>query len=460
VVAVSLGWLTSRLGVVVPVLVLCLLLSSIFIILVFLRPRVGFVAFIMYCFIMMTVGRHIDGAQPGLAVDGLLVLTWLSVIFSRSTELSWTRVQNDLFLLTGTWFIINLLELSNPAGASMWGWLYEMRGTALYWFLSVPLCYMIFYKAEDLRLFLLLIITLSVLGTLYGLKQKLFGVDAAEQRWLNAGAASTHVLYGRLRIFSFYSEAAQFGSSQAHAGLICLILALGPFVLWKRILLGLASLLLLYGMLISGTRGALFVVVVGILIYLVLSKQVKVLILGSLLGLGALFGLKYTSIGSSNADIVRLRTSLDPKDASFQLRLSNQAKLRNYLDTRPLGGGVGVIGTWGTRYNADKYLSTIPPDSLYVKIWAEYGIVGFIIWLGIMLYILGKCCGIVWNIQEPGLRQKLLALTAGFGGILVSSYGNEIMNQMPSSMITYASWVFIFLGPTLDKRRLMLTDHG
>jgi hypothetical protein len=30
-----------------------------------------------------------------------------------------------------------------------------------------------------------------------------FGVDAAEQAWLDDGAAKTHVLFGKLRIFSF-----------------------------------------------------------------------------------------------------------------------------------------------------------------------------------------------------------------------------------------------------------------
>lgn len=453
--ALGAGWLAGQVGLLVPGVLLAAPLLAFFLVAVFNTPRTGFVAYLVYCFIIMTLGRHVAGLQPGLAIDGLLVLTWLAVLFNRSPELDWSRPRNDLSLLALIWFGINIVELANPAGASVLGWLYEMRGTTLYWFLTVPLCYLVFYKAQDLRLFLLLVIGFSVLGTLYGIKQKLFGVDAAEQRWLDEGAAITHVLWGRLRVFSFYSEAAQFGASQAHVGLMCLILALGPYAWWKRGLLAGASLLLLYGMLISGTRGALFVLVVGLFLYLLLSKQLKVLVVGCVLAFGALFVLKYTSIGNSNADIVRLRTSLDPQDASFQLRLQNQAKLREYLATQPLGGGVGTIGIWGKKYNADKYISTIAPDSLFVKIWAEYGIVGFLIWLGIMLYILGKCCGIVWNIRDPKLRQQLLALTAGFGGILVSSYGNEVMNQMPSAMIVYVSWVFVFLGPRFDTPQLV-----
>ena len=106
---------------------------------------------------------------------------------------------------------------------------------------------------------------------------------------------------------------------------------------------------------------------------------------------------------------------------------------------------------WGEKYNSDKYLSTIAPDSYFVKVWAMYGIVGFLIWFGMMLYILGKSCGIIWKTRDPLLRQKLLALTAGYSGILMGSYGNEVMNQMPSAMIIYIGWVFVFLGPKLDK---------
>lgn len=327
----------------------------------------------------------------------------------------------------------------------------EMRQVTLYWVLTVPLCAVVFSKNHDLRLFLLLIIGFSVLAALYGIKQKVIGVDAMEQQWLDSGQAQTHVIWGKLRVFSFYAEAAQFGASQAHIGLICLILALGPFIWWKRVLFAVAGMILLYGMLISGTRGAMFVLASGILIYLVFSKQVKILLVGLLLATGAFGVLKYTYLGNSNSDISRLRSSLDPQDASFQLRLSNQAILRDYLSSRPFGEGVGSIGNWGHQYNADKFISTIEPDSYYVKIWAEYGIVGFVTWFGIMLFILGKCCGIVWNIRNPQLRQKLLALTAGFGGILVSSYGNEVMNQVPSCMILYLSWVFIFRGPELDE---------
>ena len=458
--AVGMGWLVGQNGLLASAALLLGPLLIAFVLLVFYFPRAGFITFIIYCFAVMVINRHIPDVPFGLGMEALLLLTWLAVAFHQSRAYHWHQLQNDLCQLTLAWFVLNVLELGNPAGASPVGWFYEMRGSALYWLLTVPLAFLLFNRRRDLRTFLLLVITLSVLGTLYGIKQHVLGVDKMEQVWLDEGAYRTHMLWGQLRIFSFYSEAAQFGASQAHVGLICLILALGPYATWKRVALAGAALLLFYGMLVSGTRGALFVVAVGGFIYLALSKQVRILLLGTLFAVAAFGVLKYTYLGNSNANIVRLRTSLDPNDPSFQVRVKNQATLREYLASRPFGGGVGTIGIWGVTYNKGNFLATIAPDSYFVKVWAEYGIVGFLIWLGISLYILGKCCGIVWHTRDPALRQQLLALTAGYGGILVCSYGNEIMNQMPSAMLIYISWVFVFLGPKLDQPQPALVRHA
>lgn len=452
-VALAAGWLAGQLGTLVPNMLLVGPIAFFLTILTFRSPRTGILTYVVYCFLMGIIGRNLDtGIQLGTGMDAILAITWVAVVFQQPGRLHWSRINNDFCWLALGWFSLTVLEVANPAGASLLGWMYEMRSTALYLVMAVPLGCLLLYRVRDLRLFLKIIIGFSVFGALYGIKQKFLGISEMDQQWLDDGGAVTHLLFGKLRIFSYYSEAAQFGASQAHVGLICLILALGPFALWKRVSFATASALCFYGMLISGTRGALFVVAGGMFVYLILIRNIKPLLLGCVLALGAFCVLKYTYVGSSNADIVRLRTALDPNDPSLQLRLMNQAKLSAYLADYPLGGGVGVIGVWGKKFNTDKYLSTVEPDSYFVKIWAEYGIVGFILWFGMVLYILGKCCAIVWRLRDPKLRQMLLALTAGYGGILLSSYGNEVLNQIPSSMLIYLSWAFIVQGPAFDEQ--------
>ena len=419
-------------------------------VLVFLQPRIGFIISIIYCFFTPALTRFLPGPQYGLGQDGMLLLTWFGIIFHRSHKYKLRHLNNDLVWMSVAWFILTVLEIANPEKPSIDGWFYEMRSSTLYWVLSVPLAFLVFNKKSDLDLFLKIIITISVAGALYGMKQKTFGTNGAEDAWLEAGARKTHILFGKLRIFSFYAEAGQFGASQAHLSILCIILATGPHGRrWKFIYLVL-GFLLFYSMLISGTRGALFALVGGGFAFLVLSKNVRVLAIGGCIGLMFLGVLKYTSIGSGNAEIVRLRTSLNPEDASLMVRLDNQRILSEYLSSRPFGGGVGVIGMWGVKYNSDKFLSTIPPDSLFVKNWAMYGIIGFLIWFGIMFYTIGKCAGIIWNTRDQVMRNKMSALLSGTVGILLCSYGNEVMNQMPSSIICYVSWAVIWMSPRWD----------
>ncbi|MFC3362951.1 O-antigen ligase family protein [Pedobacter fastidiosus] len=349
------------------------------------------------------------------------------------------------------WLVISILEVANP-GASVMGWLQEIRSAALYPILIISVGFLILRENKNLDTFLVIIIAASVLASINGVKQLVIGPSRGEQMFLDSGGAITHMLWGRLRVFSFYSDAGQFGASQAHIGLIALILSLGNFKKWKKIVLMICSLLMLYGMLISGTRGALFALVIGAFVAIVLTKKFKVLIVGGLFAFAFLFFLKFTYIGNSNYQIYRLRSALNPDDPSLNVRFKTQQELKSYMESRPFGGGLGVIGAFGVQYNQDKYLSTVQPDSYFVKIWAMYGVVGLTIWLGIMLYILGKACGIAWNLQDESLKLKIIALTAGYAGILFSSYGNEVINTMPSSIVVYLSWVLIFSSPELQKK--------
>ncbi|WP_221432449.1 O-antigen ligase [Arcicella rosea] len=448
--AVFMGMSIAKNGVATGILFLVFPFAIGFVTWIFYQPRVGILSFLVYCFIMPYLGKHISGLQVGMGIEAILFSTLFAVIFYQRNRFRKRHLNNDLVWLTISWMVLTFIQIGNPERPSILGWVYEMRSATLYWVLTVVLTFLILNKRTDIDLFLNIIIIMSVIGALYGMKQLYLGVDEAEHKWLEEGGKKTHILFGKLRIFSYYFDAAQFGASQGHLAIVCIILATGPHKLLKKAWFAIAGLLLFYGMLISGTRGALFAIVGGGLMFLILIKQTKILLLGAIVGGGFIGMLKYTNIGSGNAEIVRLRSSLDPKDASLQVRLMNQAILRDYLGSKPFGTGVGTMGQWGEKFNADKYISHIPPDSLYVKIWGMYGIVGFIMWFGIMLYILGKSSGIIWRTRDPVLKNQLIALCGGTAGILLCSYGNEVLNTMPTSAIVYISWVLIWLSPRWD----------
>jgi hypothetical protein len=459
--AVLAGWLIAKMEIMGLLMVIGLPFGLAFVVGVFKKPKIGLIVLIFYCFIFHSLGKHVVGPKFGLLIDGLLILIWLGIIFYRGNRFRFRHNNIDLMWLSAGWFIVTVLELGNPSRPNFQGWLQEMRSISMYWLLLTPLTILLFNKKSDISLFLHLIIFISALGAIYGAKQLYFGVDAAENAWLEAGAKKTHILFGKLRVFSFYAEAAQFGASQAHVGVIALALAVGPYTKGKKLIYLIAALLILYGMLISGTRGAMGGLIGGGFILLALTKQVRIIIIGAIVG-GIFIGfLKYTKIGNDNAQIHRLRSSLDPNDASLQVRLINQRIFSDALASKPFGTGVGTIGMWGAEYNKHIPTSKIPPDSLYVKVWVMYGVIGFIMWFGMMLYITGKSAGIVWETRDPVLKNQLLALTAGSFGNLVCSYGNEVMNAFPSLIIVSISWALVFISPKWDtpSNEVILIDN-
>lgn len=417
----------------------------------FRKPVIGVYYLLAFCFLLHFFAREIGGDIPyGLGVEALLVITLLILVL-RSNQADWQRVNSILTWLMAIWLFISIVEIANPEGASVRGWFQEVRTAAIYPFLIVLVGFLAFRKPADLNVFLVFILVFSFLAALNGIKQQHIGLSAGEQQFLNDGGAVTHVLFGKLRVFSFYSDAGQFGASQAHFCMLAIILALGRFRWWKRLLLVSAAFIFLYGMLISGTRGALFALLVAAFFALFLSKNVKVLIIGTMLVLGAIGFLKYTTIGSSNYEIHRLRTALDPDDPSLNVRFENQERLKRFMAPRPFGGGLGVIGANGREYNADKYLSSVEPDSYWVKVWAMYGIVGFILWFSGMMFLLGRGAALIWNLRNNQLRIKCIALLSGVAGIFFCSYGNEVINTMPSLIVTNLSLVFVFMAPGFDK---------
>lgn len=457
--SVLVGGSTYQYGFLGPMLVFAMAGAGAFLVSSFINPRIAFVVYFAYCFVLGFVVKTFQDIPVGLAMDGVLLLTWGSILVNMN-KFNWKSLKNEHVLLSLLWFAISMLQLLNPYGGSFTGWFNELRFTALSWLLIAPLVFLLFNRITDLNRFIGFVLLFSCLATLYGVKQLYVGLTNGERQWLDAGNHVTHILGGKLRVFSIYSDAGQFGASQAIMAVMAMVLAMGPFSLTKKLIFGVIALIMLYGMGISGTRGALFALVAGLGYALFLSKNFKVLLIGGAFALGGLGVLKYTKIGDEIFQVRRLRSALDPKDASFNVRIENQKKLAYLLKDVPFGAGLGMSGMNGTTYNADKPIANIQPDSYWVKVWVMYGVVGLLIWFGINCYIIGKCSGIVWKLQDPKLKTKMIALTSGTVGCFICSYGNEVMNAIPSSVIMFMSWSFIFISPWLDKQAQSLQADG
>lgn len=433
----------------IPLVPVGILAAVVYFILLFREPFVGLITSITYCFFLHFISREVGGSfSYGLGIDFLLVTTWLSVWYN-ARQYDFSLLNNKLVWLTFAWFVLSVAEIANPAGASVMGWLLELRSTALYPMLVAPLGLLLLNSKKRIDFFIKLIILFSLFAALHGFKQQFLGLTRSEQEFVNN--SPTHMLWGKLRVFSVFSNAGQFGPSQAQFSALCIILIFAVKKWSQKILLFVLAIAFFYGMMISGTRGALFALIGAAAFAIFLGRKFKVMLFGSIVLLGLIGFLKFTTIGNQNYGIYRLRSSLDPQDPSLNVRFINQKKLADYLSSRPLGGGLGVIGAFGHKYNEDKYLSTIEPDSYWVKLWAMYGIIGFTLWFCMLMYLFGAAAGIIWKIKDGRFRVKLIGLAAGNMGLFLCSYGNEVMNDMPSLIIIYLSFAILFLAPGLDK---------
>ena len=319
--------LLAKMGIAGIGLVLALFFGSIYIYTVFKNPIIGFYTAIGYNFIVLGIGRYVKDLPLGFGIDGLMILTFLALIFSRFRDrVDWSPANKDITILAAVWLVYFILQLANPEARMIEPWI-AGRGTGFYFFFFIILTFMLINTNKRLDTFLYLWGAFSILATLKGIGQMVFGVDTAEQAWLDRGGAVTHILFGKLRVFSFFSDAGQFGGNQGYSGVVFIIFSMAKKG-FPRIFFLIAGILGLYGMMISGTRGSIAVPFAGFMTFFVLRKNIKVLSAGILMVLLIFVFFKFTMIANGNAQVRRMRTGFDPNNPSLLVRKANQAILK------------------------------------------------------------------------------------------------------------------------------------
>ncbi|MCX6252597.1 MAG: O-antigen ligase family protein [Bacteroidetes bacterium] len=439
-------------GMVAGIGLLFLPFILLYVYMIFRRPILGLYTAIGLGFIILGSVRYIKGVQVGLAMDGILFLTYIALIFNKFHEkIDWSPAKKDITILATIWFGYSLFEFFNPEVQSREAWLAGMRGVSLYMFLTIPLVLLFITDRKKMDVFLYIWCGFSILASMKGIMQLTIGVDRWEKAWLDGGGAVTHIIFGKLRIFSFMSDAGQFGANQAYSGVVATIIGFAEKNKWKRIFYFTAAGLGFYGMFLSGTRGAISIPFAGFLLYSLLRKQKVVVGIGILLLALVYIFFKYTSIGQDNLQIRRMRSAFDPNDPSFQVRLANQKKLSTYLSNKPFGGGIGHAGVKAQRYLPNAFLSQVATDSWYVLLWAEQGIVGLALHLFILFYVVIK--GSYWILQKirnPLIKWKMAALVSGMFGVMVASYGNAVLGTLPTGLLMYTSMALLLNAKQFD----------
>ena len=443
------GWLFALIFSLLPFLVYLIIHFS-------EKPLYAFFGLFVVNYFVMGLTRYVTGLPGGILIDALLFVTLLLVIvYNQKHPLPWDNARNLLTLLTAIWLVYCLVLVFNP-GTTTGHWLAGVRSLAVYSFLFPLLTVLLFNRYRYFRWFLFVWSLLTLVGVAKSLIQKFIGFDSAELYWLHvSGGASTHLISSGVRYFSFFTDAASFGCNMGMSLVVFGIAAIYTPSRYLRLYYIVVALLAGYGMMISGTRAAIFVPFVGFSFFLLLSRQWRLMIPGILVILALFIFFKYTYIGHGNAEIRRMRSAFNfTQDASYNVRQQNQAVMREFMKDHPFGVGIGEA----KRTEPGDLLHGLPTDSSMVFVWVETGIVGLSLFLLIFVVTFIKGTYDIWfTIRSRELRGLLSALLGGIAGMLVSSIGNEMLQQFPNGPIVYMCMAFIFMGPKFDKE---INEHA
>lgn len=401
-------------------------------------------------YFIMGLTRYVPDIPGGITMDILLFLTFALILFrGLKYPIKWNNIRQPFSAFTLTWLVYCCLLLFHP-DTSLSNWLAGVRSLSLYLFVFPLLVFLLFDQYKHLKIFLYIWSVLTLFAILKALMQKYYGFDSVENYWLYVlGGSRTHVIYTGIRYFSFFTDAASFGSSM---GLSMVIFSICSFYMKNKYLKIYFLLIALgagYGLMISGTRAAVVIPFIGFFIYFILSKQWKILVPGLFLLLFVFVFFKYTYIGNGNINIYRMRSAFNAsQDASFNVRLENQKKMWVFMQEKPFGIGVGKA----KRAEPGDYMYQLPTDTSLVYVWVETGIVGLFLFLFLFLFVLVKGTrDVLFKIKNKQLQGLISACIAGIAGMLACSYGNEMFQQFPNGPIVYTLMAFVMLGTKFDK---------
>lgn len=420
----------------------------------FQNPFIGVCLLFTFNYYFMAFYRYAYGSGFSVWYDVALIMTlaMVGMYYSFHRDVSPRKYIGNILTIGGiVWSIYTAAEVLNQT-ADTDAWI-RSRG-AIYHTLSISLIgvlMMTSYKRVRTIMLLLSVFTLTAIGK--AIYQKYVGFDATETRMLiETEMYRTHILPGITRYFSIFTDAGNFGSNMGFAALLFGISAIFIKKRLTRIYFIIIALCSTYALFISGTRGALYVPIGGILFFILLSKNPKLIAATAIFSLCAYLFFAHTYIGESYPEIRRMRTAFRPtEDASYIARRENQKELASYLKHRPFGEGLGLGGVEARKYG-ERTTTLIPHDSTYVKLWVETGIVGLALFLTIYIgTLLRGCYLIMFRIKNDELRGVLTAIACGIFGLLVSAYGNAFLMQFPTGFMVILFLSVLVNGEHIDR---------
>jgi putative inorganic carbon (hco3(-)) transporter len=387
----------------------------------------------------------------GVVLDALAVLAFIAIFFDKE-EKDWSLLKGPITFLYVVIVIYQLLQVFNPNAVSFTGWLVALRGNTS--FLLYLVFFHMFISFEQVKKFTILWIGLATVVALYGIFQEVFGLTEFEKRWVysSEGRVQLLLIWGHMRKFSLLSDPSSFGLFTGFSGLGCLVLAVGPYKPFYRVVLGILAALMFISMSFSGTRTAIVMVAFGVAFYIMLTIRNKTTIA---LAAFAIFGgaiLLFGPFYGSTANRIRSTFNME-EDASMGVRDRKRIRLQAYVQSHAFGGGLNTTGTNGVKYSPGHPLAEgWDPDSGYLLTALELGWIGLIIGLSFFFVIVTKGINNYFSIDDPLLKNITLAYIVPFMALSVAHFAQDAVFQKPVYLVVTATYALMLRMPSYEKQ--------
>lgn len=413
-----------------------LLITAPLLVLVVVNVEFGIYLLLGYSTVLAFLIRMLPPANSGpigIALDGLLLLMGLRLGYDLLTRRDWKIFASPLTTPVAVFLAFQLVEVFNPSAPSIMYGIWGLRVTMR--ILGFFLVMYYFRSKRSIQRLMGFWLTLMAMVGAYGIFQHHHGLLWQEMNWLlTEGNATTHIVGGYIRVFSTVGDASTFGFLMIMSSLIMIALAMTAKPL-HAVFLGLGTLPMLYGMVVSYSRGPVVALVFGIGVMVLASRNWKLGISAS--ALGAL-GLVLLIASGSSKLVDRLNTATDPtQDASFMVRVGYIETYLPEIAKRPFGFGINTSGGNATKVaGATQMRDTVigvPTDNYYFKVALEMGWVGLALFTWLHVLALLESYRVYRRTHDPYLKAVCLGLFGTLCCLFIGSFSNDLHSQKPIS---------------------------
>jgi putative inorganic carbon (HCO3(-)) transporter len=378
----------------------------------------------------------------GALYDCLVLINFLGMLMSgKDFKASWKQfTKTPLVIFMFVPLMFSLVEMFNP---------YTMGATATN-FLAIRkfvecilllfMAYTLFNTYEMVKKYVLALLAMCAICALYGCIQEWHGLFPWELESIMADPHAYALLFvgGTFRKFSTMADPAAFGIMMAVCTVFFVVLSVYEKDSRLKLAFIIVSVLMTLGMSYSGTRTAYATALAGIIFFILFNIDKSAIRKFGGFMLIVFLILEFGPF-SSIAAIRRFRTTFEgSKDESMKVRLLARKWVKPYIQSHPIGGGLGTTGFAGQAAFPGHPLAGFMPDGAYVTRATETGWIGLLIVCSMYFYTLVVGIQGFFRSKDPTMKIYYSAAVSCLFAFYTAEYTQSAVGGVSDSAFYYA----------------------